>query len=460
MAVLVEALSVIARRNRLDAIYPGGSAQYVADCPNSTACADAHLVRIGFMDPSEARAHIERMKRLGFIHLDEDGAAQEVLVIDQVQGPLSPCSWIEVGHVTVDGNSLAVARLAGDESLTLFTPPGWTYAQSLTKSNRFVPQRNATDELKFLRKQDGLYAYFDCHSGQKFFTSAPPSPSQVADLAAVVVLVQAGDIGEAYERTREALRLQPDSPLGWSMAGECLRSLGRDDEAIAAFQKALDLGQQDAATLAALAECHRKKGELGVAEPLYRRAVTASSTPHRHVFLSRLAGILTDAGQHAEAAECLERSLHAFARNVVARLAHENRLDADLIPEPDPLANVSLELAGYAAMYSVAVHSDVEAFAIPTRKSALAEAATREHGGLYWQDRTDPDGRRTRHFLPNYFNAFWRECFFDPQYRMIVWSYGEALKAVGSPEADRYISESQLIHALAPPCAAHESDCR
>lgn len=51
MAVLVEAISVIVRRDALDARYPGGSDRYVADCPNATTCADAHFVRVRWCYP-------------------------------------------------------------------------------------------------------------------------------------------------------------------------------------------------------------------------------------------------------------------------------------------------------------------------------------------------------------------------------------------------------------------------
>ncbi len=93
-------------------------------------------------------------------------------------------------------------------------------------------------------------------------------------------------------------------------------------------------------------------------------------------------GLGLEAGQHFSAADCLERSLQAFARSTVARLAKENHRDTTL-----------------------------KAFTIPTPESALAEAKSGSHDGLYWEDKIAPDGCRTRNFLPNFFNAFWaRAC--------------------------------------------------
>jgi len=451
MAVLVEAISVIARRDRLDELFPGGGEQYINDCPNATACADAHLVRIGFMDPDAARAHVRRMESLGIVHLDEQGAARDIVVIDQLHGPTSPCDWIEAGQVTIDGNSIAVARLVGDDSMQLITPLGWKYEQSLTKSHRFVPQPDVPDAMKFLHEKDGAFVYFDPHTRQRFFTPTPPSPAQIADLSGVLELMREDDVATAYARVQQSLRVQPDSPMGWSMAGECLRSLGRDEDAIGAFKKALERGQEDARTLAALAECYRRKGDLQAAEGAYDRAVTAARGRHLHVMLHGLGNVLLDARRHSEAADCFERSLQAFARATVARLAQQNHRDAALVSEPATTAEVWCECATYAVMYSTAADATLKAFAVPTPESAMAEAASKAHGGLYWEDTTDPDGCRTRHFFPNYFNTFWHECLLDPLYRVIVWARGTALKAVGSPDADRHFSEAALMHAIAPP---------
>jgi hypothetical protein len=451
MAVLVEAISVIARRDRLDELFPGGSVQYIRDCPNATACADAHLVRIGFMDPDAARAHVRRIESLGLVHLDEGGAARDLVVIDQLHGPTSPCDWVEAGHVTIDGNSIAVARLIGDESFQLITPPGWTYDQSLTKTHRFVPHRDSPVSLKYLRAKDGLFVYFDPSTRQRFFTTTPPSQAQIADPAGVLELMREDDLGGAYARVQEALQVAPDSGMAWSIAGECLRGLGRDDDAIEAFQKSLDLGRVDAGTLAALAECHRTKGDLQEAQALYERAASMAPAEYLHVMLHSLGVVLLESGQHSPAADCCERSLQAFARITVARLAKENHRDAALVPEPAINTKVWCECATYAAMYSTTADATLKAFAVPTPESARAEVASRAHGGLYWEDKTDSDGCRTRHFLPNYFNAFWRRCLLDPLYRVMVGTRGMALSAAGDPEANRYFTESQLFHTLAQP---------
>jgi hypothetical protein len=53
---------MISRRDRLDELFHSGIAQYITDCPNATAYADAHLVCIGFIGPAAAMSHAGRIE--------------------------------------------------------------------------------------------------------------------------------------------------------------------------------------------------------------------------------------------------------------------------------------------------------------------------------------------------------------------------------------------------------------
>jgi len=48
MAVLVEAISVIVRRDAINRSYDGGWAGFLSHVPNNTLCADHELARVGF----------------------------------------------------------------------------------------------------------------------------------------------------------------------------------------------------------------------------------------------------------------------------------------------------------------------------------------------------------------------------------------------------------------------------
>lgn len=55
MAVLVEAISVIIRRNAIVERFVGGWDAFQQTIPNGTFCKDDDLVRVGFMTPNDIR---------------------------------------------------------------------------------------------------------------------------------------------------------------------------------------------------------------------------------------------------------------------------------------------------------------------------------------------------------------------------------------------------------------------
>ena len=58
MSVLVEGISVIIKRKKIDEMFPGGWDAFVEDVPNRTLCADDELARVGFMSSPDAEAFI------------------------------------------------------------------------------------------------------------------------------------------------------------------------------------------------------------------------------------------------------------------------------------------------------------------------------------------------------------------------------------------------------------------
>jgi hypothetical protein len=63
MAVLVEAISVVVRRDAIDRSFEGGWMAFVSRVPNATLCTDNQLARVDFMDPEAASGSLScRMK--------------------------------------------------------------------------------------------------------------------------------------------------------------------------------------------------------------------------------------------------------------------------------------------------------------------------------------------------------------------------------------------------------------
>jgi hypothetical protein len=116
MAVLVEAGSFIARRDRLDECWPMGSEGFIADAPNGSVCADEYLIRIGFMGPDSTSAFIYHAIAQGLTRFEPDGSAADFVTVHQVVGLLTPCHWLIVGSVDHEGHQIRAARWVGDES--------------------------------------------------------------------------------------------------------------------------------------------------------------------------------------------------------------------------------------------------------------------------------------------------------------------------------------------------------
>ena len=95
MAVLVEAISVIVRKDAIERAYPSGWRDFVEYVPNETFCADDDLARVGFMNPRDVKRFIERICTHGLIHMS-GGKFVDIAVVDQQRGPTQPCDWLQI----------------------------------------------------------------------------------------------------------------------------------------------------------------------------------------------------------------------------------------------------------------------------------------------------------------------------------------------------------------------------
>ena len=150
MAVLVEAISVIVRRDAIRGKYPGGWQRFVATVPNGTLCYDDDLARVGFMSPPETESYIKRLTRQGLTFLSQ-GQAVDIAVADQQRGLNTPCDWLEFAHLSMgtDGQVAGCWLFEGPrfgfgthlpgKSFSLATPPAWDYENSLSKEFTFIP---------------------------------------------------------------------------------------------------------------------------------------------------------------------------------------------------------------------------------------------------------------------------------------------------------------------------------
>jgi len=167
MAVLCEAISVIIRAPPLIAAF-GSLGAFKNIVPNKTLAADNELVRLGFMSPNDAETFVKQLEKRGLLYI-VDGEARDMVVIDQIRGPAVRCGWVEFGHITIDNNRIAAARLAGGTSRRLFTPDGWKFEGSLNQTYGFVPTGTKEKSLRFLRSENGVDVYLNLLTGKEVY---------------------------------------------------------------------------------------------------------------------------------------------------------------------------------------------------------------------------------------------------------------------------------------------------
>jgi hypothetical protein len=152
MAVLCEGISAVVR---LQAIFArlGDFEKFKELVPNQTLCCDNEIARVGFMAADDVKDFVKSLERLGFVFL-EDGAAIDIVVIDQFTGPTTRCDWIEFGRISSDGNKMWAARMPGSCE-KLYTPEGWRFEGSLSHTPGYVAEGAASKSFKFLEHKTG-----------------------------------------------------------------------------------------------------------------------------------------------------------------------------------------------------------------------------------------------------------------------------------------------------------------
>lgn len=168
MAVIVEAISIILRIDRIHETYPGGWEAFEYDSPNATLCADNEIVRIGFMAPGDVETFLGKLAQRGLVYA-KDGKAADLVVVDQIHGPLMECDWLEFGRIDFDGNRVAACRLKGSQISGLYTPDGWEFETSLSARSGFVPNGSIERSLIFLRREESVDVFLNTLTNQEVY---------------------------------------------------------------------------------------------------------------------------------------------------------------------------------------------------------------------------------------------------------------------------------------------------
>jgi hypothetical protein len=181
MAVLVEAISVVVRRDSIERSFNGGWTAFVSCVPNATLCTDSQLAGVGFMDPKAVGKFVGCLQAAGLVFL-KAGKCVDITVVDQQRGPTMPCEWLEFARIPFGKSGEKVAacwlfegpRLAAGvhfpgKSIDLATPNGWTFQGSISEQFSFVSNEDVGERLRHLRTESGLDLFLHKSTGREVF---------------------------------------------------------------------------------------------------------------------------------------------------------------------------------------------------------------------------------------------------------------------------------------------------
>ena len=169
MAVLIEGISVVLRKDVIEQKYPGGIAQYEKDSPNRTFCADQYLTAIRFMMPKDVQHFVQNLEQHGMKLLSGNGF-DEIAIVDMLSGATTRCDWLSFAK-KFDG--ISVCWLAGTDLAEVAVPMGWEFETSLSMKNSFVSNQEANKKVRFLRSEGKVDVYLDLGTGKEVYVGRP-----------------------------------------------------------------------------------------------------------------------------------------------------------------------------------------------------------------------------------------------------------------------------------------------
>jgi hypothetical protein len=173
--VLVEAISVVVRRDAIDQRFPGGWQGFLSIVPNKTLCMDSQLARVGFMNPIDSRGFLEKLRTRGLIVLNAEGTFEDLVVIDQLTGPTATCTWVEILSLAFETGRINIARLKGNTENSVVFPGGWSFENSLSREIKRCTNVEPENH-DFVRTENNVDVYRDRATGVEVYIGRTTQP--------------------------------------------------------------------------------------------------------------------------------------------------------------------------------------------------------------------------------------------------------------------------------------------
>jgi hypothetical protein len=144
MSVIVEAVSVVVKRNSIRTKFPGGWSLFQSILYSRySMCADSSLASVSFLAAKDAYSYTKFLEEMGFVYL------QDFAIADQTQGLKDSCDWCYIIDFKIDNNVVTGCKLEGCRETKLYVPPGWEFNGSLSERCRYQDEGKSRKVLLF-----------------------------------------------------------------------------------------------------------------------------------------------------------------------------------------------------------------------------------------------------------------------------------------------------------------------
>lgn len=177
MAVLIEAVCAVVRRDAIDERISGGWATFASAVPTGAFCYDDDIASVGFMAVADAETFLTHLQSLGLrVNPGSDGETDACL-IEQLGRSGSPASWLGTTRFATEeiGGEVAVAFLKGTHQNRFVAPGGWKFEGSISQNPlEFVRADSA--HLRLLRNENNVDVYWDEKQQREVYVGRPYGP--------------------------------------------------------------------------------------------------------------------------------------------------------------------------------------------------------------------------------------------------------------------------------------------
>jgi tetratricopeptide (TPR) repeat protein len=257
-----------------------------------------------------------------------------------------------------------------------------------------------------------------------------------------IKLVQEGYYAQAIPFFHKAIEKEPLHWNHWYLLGQCYRFANDLENALICLKRAAALNTDDPSIFLALGIALQLTNHLNEAVEKFHKAIDLD--PDFDLAYNSLALTQEKQGDLDLAIDTFDFGAKALTRKIIKNMRNDrsNKILKHFSIEHENWIKYCI----FGATHLCTLTVNIEMMAWPTGDQAMEEERTESHGGLYWVDHYNSEGKMTRLFLPNYFNTFRETLHKDRTYADLIGNRGTILEQIGRhKEANEHFAEAEYF---------------